>query len=55
MENTIYLHRNEAKPYHIDYVLASSDLLPICNFEIGKINDWLSISEHMPICLTINS
>lgn len=49
---TFYLHRNETKSYHIDYVFMSKKLLAKTNLEIGKIGDWLSVSDHMPICVT---
>lgn len=52
---TFYLHRKEAKPYHIDYVFMSSNLLPSSTIELGKINNWLSVSDHMPLCATISS
>ncbi len=52
---TFYLHRKEAKPYHIDYVFMSSNLLQHSKIELGKINNWLSVSDHMPLCATISS
>lgn len=54
-EPTFYLHRKEAKPYHIDYVFMSSNLLPSGNLEVGKINDWLTVSDHVPLSTTINT
>ena len=51
---TFYLHRKEAKPYHIDYGFMSSNLLPSSIIELGKINNWLYISDHMPLCVTIS-
>lgn len=50
---TFYLHRKEAKPYHIDYVFVSSHLLPRSNIEVGNITKWLAVSDHMPLCATI--
>ena len=52
---TFYLHRKEAKPYHIDYVFMSNNLLSCSTIELGKISKWLSVSDHMPICATISS
>ena len=54
-EPTFYLHRKEAKPYHIDYVFMSSHLLPSSNIQLGKINNWIAVSDHMPLCATISS
>ena len=52
---TFYLHRKEAKPYHIDYIFMSSNLMENSKIELGKINSWLPVSDHMPICATIGS
>jgi exonuclease III len=52
---TFYLHRKETKSYHIDYIFMSSNLLPSSNIEVGNINEWLAISDHMPLCATISS
>jgi exonuclease III len=46
---TFYLHRKLEKPYHIDYAFASSSLLASVNLEIGKFNEWISFSDHMPV------
>lgn len=52
---TFYLQRKLAKPYHIDYVFASSKLLDsIKRIEIGNVSDWLEISDHMPITVELD-
>ncbi|MFZ3152423.1 endonuclease/exonuclease/phosphatase family protein [Pseudomonas sp.] len=51
---TFFLQRNTAKPYHIDYAFVASNLLPHCQFEIGTRQDWLGISDHLPLTLTIH-
>ena len=51
---TFYLHRNKNKPYHIDYAFASSDLINACHLEIGKFEEWISKSDHMPIVMELN-
>ena len=50
---TFFLHRKKSKSYHIDYVFMSIDLLPVSNIQIGSSSDWLNISDHMPLCVTI--
>lgn len=52
---TFYLHRNEDKPYHIDYVFVSNDLKSKCKLIIGERNEWFMASDHMPLCITINN
>jgi endonuclease/exonuclease/phosphatase family metal-dependent hydrolase len=46
---TFYLYRKLSKPYHIDYVFLSEDLLASSQMEIGKPETWLALSDHMPI------
>ncbi len=48
---TFYLHRSIKKPYHIDYAFASSDALSLSRLEIGRAEDWLGYSDHMPLIL----
>ncbi len=52
---TFFLHRNLNKPYHIDYVFASSDLLRMSTLEVGASDKWLHISDHMPLSVEISS
>lgn len=52
---TFYLQKNLNKPYHIDYVFVSEDLLSTSQIEVGKQEDWLHASDHMPIIVTIES
>lgn len=54
-EPTFYLHRNTNKPYHIDYAFVSEGLLGSSDIEIGKAEDWLHISDHLPVTITISS
>ncbi|MDD2833075.1 MAG: endonuclease/exonuclease/phosphatase family protein [Methylotenera sp.] len=51
---TFYMNRNLAKPYHIDYAFASSTLLTFANLNIGEPDEWLSLSDHMPLIFDIN-
>ncbi len=46
---TFYLHRNIEKPYHIDYAFASSGLLKSSHLTIGALEEWITLSDHMPI------
>ncbi|HFR3400235.1 TPA: hypothetical protein ACHU7J_001547, partial [Streptococcus suis] len=46
-EATFFMHRNNEKPYHIDYVYASPNILK--KFKILSYSDWIDISDHVPI------
>jgi len=53
-KNTFYLYRNQDKPYHIDYVFLSKNLLDSSSLEICKPEPWLEYSDHVPLVFTIN-
>jgi exodeoxyribonuclease III len=46
---TFYLSRQKNKPYHIDYCFASSGLNNITDLSVGKYNEWVQFSDHMPL------
>ncbi len=47
---TFFHRRKIENPYHIDYVFGNNKFLSKLNrFEIGEINEWLAISDHLPI------
>lgn len=50
---TFFLHRNPAKPYHIDYAFAPIKLLSDCSAYIGKPEKWLLYSDHMPLVINL--
>ena len=49
LEPTFYMHRNLAKPYHIDYAFVSSQWLDSSTVEVGLAENWLAHSDHMPL------
>ncbi len=51
---TFFLHRKEVKPYHIDFVFMSKKLLPSSWMKIGCVNEWLAVSDHLPLCVTVD-
>lgn len=51
---TFYLHRNLSKPYHIDYAFLPKQFRDKAKLSIGKSQDWLSISDHMPLFIHID-
>ena len=49
---TLYLLKKKEKPYHIDYCFSSKSLFTKkTTFEIGKYEDWIEFSDHMPIII----
>jgi exonuclease III len=46
---TFYLQRNPRKPYHIDYFFGSPIFQKDFHLNIGKIEEWLEISDHVPV------
>jgi exodeoxyribonuclease III len=52
--STLFMHRNIDKPYHIDYCFASRELIAKgYDLEIGKYEDWIKYSDHVPIFASI--
>ncbi|WP_022950238.1 endonuclease/exonuclease/phosphatase family protein [Leucothrix mucor] len=52
---TFFLYRRMAKAYHIDYAFASKDLLDRCTLDVGIPEDWLTVSDHVPITLKLDT
>jgi len=52
---TFFLQRNRQKSYHIDYVFTSSDVTEKSTLQIGQHDDWISISDHVPLIVNVNS
>jgi exonuclease III len=50
---TLYHQKNIEKKYHVDYAFISDDLISDCSIEIGERKDWIKISDHMPLVMTI--
>ncbi|MDX5420275.1 MAG: endonuclease/exonuclease/phosphatase family protein [Hymenobacteraceae bacterium] len=47
---TFFFHRKPERPYHIDYVFGSQEFYTgLTKFEIGDTEQWLKISDHLPI------
>lgn len=47
---TLFMYRNQNKPYHIDYCFVSKDFIDVLeSVEIGKYEDWTKYSDHKPL------
>ena len=51
---TFWLHRDPAKPYHLDYIFAHETVAPT-GLTIGAPQDWLGHSDHAPLILDLDA
>lgn len=51
---TFYLQKRINKPYHIDYIFGGEEFSKsIKSMTIGKTEQWLKLSDHMPVIVEI--
>jgi endonuclease/exonuclease/phosphatase family metal-dependent hydrolase len=51
---TLYFRNNRKTPYHTDYIFAPADFVDSRkSFSVGKYEDWISLSDHMPLIAEI--
>ena len=49
---THYHQHNKEKPFHIDFCFLSKKLLEkITKVEVGKYEDWIKYSDHVPMII----
>lgn len=49
---TIFLLKNQNKPFHLDYCFAPNEMITKCTtIEVGQYDDWIKLSDHMPIII----
>ncbi len=47
---TLFHQRNLNKPYHIDYIFGSSEFaVNLKQIEIGSLEKWFPLSDHLPV------
>ena len=52
--STLHLHRNKAKPYHIDYVFVPQPWAErIRRVHVGKYEEWRAYSDHCPVVVDL--
>ena len=52
---TLYHRHDVMRPYHVDHAFASSSLKTVGLVGVGKRDDWLEWSDHMPLTFSIES
>lgn len=51
---TLYFRKNKKTPYHIDYIFAHSEFINKNKaFFVGRYEDWISLSDHMPLMVDL--
>ena len=52
---TYFHHHKREKPFHLDYCFLSKNLMDkLVNVEVGKFEDFIEVSDHLPIILDLN-
>ncbi|WP_226682871.1 endonuclease/exonuclease/phosphatase family protein [Sutcliffiella horikoshii] len=47
---THYFWRKKERPFHLDYLFASRSFFErMKHFEVGRYEDWIKLSDHMPV------
>lgn len=49
---TFYLYKHLERPYHIDYCFLNPERLK--QYDIGKAETWLGLSDHMPVVVDVD-
>ena len=45
-----FFQKKITRTYHIDYIFGSQKFIDkIIKFEVGEFEEWLNVSDHMPI------
>ncbi|WP_205635759.1 exonuclease/endonuclease/phosphatase family protein [Algoriphagus ratkowskyi] len=56
LQPTFFLQKNLNKPYQIDYIFGSSGFRNnLEKIEIGKVEDWIRLSDHLPMIAEFSS
>ncbi|NJD53669.1 MAG: endonuclease/exonuclease/phosphatase family protein [Candidatus Methanoperedens sp.] len=51
---TYFMFKKESKSYHTDYIFLKKNTIDnIKNFSVGKYNEWIGYSDHMPLLIEI--
>jgi len=51
---TFFMHKKQDRDYHIDYVFLPKTVIEsVTSFSVGKYDDWIDGSDHMPIVVEL--
>ena len=51
---TYYHYHKKDRPFHIDFCFLSKNLMEkLKNMEVGKYEDWIKLSDHVPLIIDI--
>lgn len=53
-DSTFYFYRKPERGYHIDYAFASRELLNAAQIEILPGEEWLGMSDHVPVVVDLD-
>ena len=51
---TYFHHKKKDSPHHIDYLFCSKYMLSLLELDIKQYNDWIKLSDHMPLVINID-
>lgn len=51
---TFFLYRHRDKPYHFDYAFVSGSTRSGMRLELGAVEPWLKMSDHLPLILDLD-
>ncbi|SFV71521.1 predicted protein [hydrothermal vent metagenome] len=53
MKSTYFHHKKRSSSHHIDYIFSSKNILSILDFNIERYEDWIKVSDHVPLVMSI--
>ena len=54
LDSTWYMYKHADKSYHLDYCFASACLIKDMTIEIGRFDDWIALSDHLPLFINFS-
>ena len=51
---TLFMHKKEDRPYHVDYAFCPASLLESATVSVGDYEEWIEASDHMPLIVDLD-